>query len=340
MSDNAATAPEKDTRITDLIEKMLVPEETYETVMNERVIPYLNERKIEKQLAVSGGKNLHLIRYACTSDNVSGSVLIVHGFTETTEKYREFAYYLLNLGYDVVVYDQRGHGFSDRDVDEMQLTHIDKFETYVDDLDAVVEAELKDSTKPLFLFAHSMGGAVAGLYLEKHPDGPFCKAILSSPMIAPDRGGFPLWVSKAMTGTFVAFGQKKKRLFLSKAPEGREKAEEAANNSVPRFEFYQDVKQSRPEYSNNGPTYGWTLESLKVTKKLLKKGEPEKISIPVMLYVADGDTTVIKEDIEQFAERVQNGELKRAVNCRHEIYYGPNYVLTDYLYNIAEFLQK
>ena len=318
--------------------QMIVPEDNYAEVMDNDVLPYLKERREDRKLTVKDGKALHVVRYTASPGDRLGTVLILHGFTETTEKYRELAYYLLNFGYDVVIFDQRGHGLSSRDVEDMQLTHIDKFETYVADLEDVIASELPQSRKPCYLYAHSMGGAVAALYLEKNSDQPFEKAVLSSPMIAPERGGFPLWVSKAMAGAFIAFGQKKKRLFLSKAPEGRESAEEAASNSVPRFEYYQDVKQSAPEYSNNGPSYAWTMESLKVTKKLLKKGQPEKIRIPVLLFVADGDTTVVKDDIVQIAERIPCGKLERVADCRHEIYYGPNCVLEDYIPRIIEFL--
>ncbi|MBP5633112.1 MAG: alpha/beta hydrolase [Clostridia bacterium] len=322
--------------------EIIVPEDNYAAVMDNTVLPFLQKRRTDRQLTVEPGKSLHIVRYTSDPDNAGsaseGTVFIVHGFTETTEKYRELAYYLLNFGYDVVIFDQRGHGFSYREVEDMQLTHIDKFSTYVSDLEAVIASELPQSKMPCDLYAHSMGGAVAGLYLEKNFDQPFKKAVLSSPMIAPERGGFPLWVSKAMAGTFIAFGQKKKRLFLSKAPEGRESFEEAASNSAARFEYYQDVKLSAPEYSNNGPSYAWTMESLKVTAKLLKKGEPEKIRIPVLLFVADGDTTVVKDDIIKMADRIPSGELERVSNCRHEIYYGPNGVLEEYIPRLIAFL--
>ncbi len=322
------------------IGEILVREDSYAAAMDEKVIPFLNSCRTDKYIEAPDSRNLHVVRYDQKSDDSKGTVLIVHGFTESTEKYREFIYYLLNFGFSVVIYDQRGHGFSYREVPDKMVTHIDRFETYVSDLEAVVSAELSDAVKPLYLFAHSMGGAVSGLYLEKHPDCPFKKAILSSPMIAPERGGFPLWLSKAMAGTFVAFGQKKKRMFLSKVPEGREKYDESASSSEARFEFYQDVKLSKPEYSNNGPSYGWTLESLKVTKKLLKKGEPEKIKIPVMLFVADGDNMVIKDDIEIFCDRIPNGALTRIEDSKHEIFFGKDTVLIRYLNIIIHFISE
>ena len=325
-------------QISDRLITLLVPENTYAETMKERVMPYIDPRKTEKLLEVGDGNKLHVIHYASQADKPKGTVVIVHGFTESTEKYREFIYYLLNFGFDAIIYDHRGHGLSSRDVEDPSLTHIDKFETYVNDLEKVISAELKDTPKPFYLFAHSMGGAVSGLYLEKHADNPFKKAILSSPMIAPARGGFPLWLSEAMAGTFIAFGQKKKRMFLSKPPEGRERFEDSASSSAARSEYYQDIKLSSPDYSNNGPTYGWTLESLKVTKKLLKKGRPEKIKIPLLAFVADGDTMVIKEDIEKFATRVPKGTVSHIENSKHEIYFAEDPVLERFIRIILQFI--
>ena len=126
--------------ISDRLMSLSVPETAYNETMAERVMPYIDARKTDLELATADEKKLHVVHYASRAAEPKGTVVIVHGFTESTEKYREFVYYLLNFGYDVLIYDQRGHGFSSRDVDEPGLTHIDKFETYVSDLKRIVSA--------------------------------------------------------------------------------------------------------------------------------------------------------------------------------------------------------
>lgn len=328
-------------KIADALEKFdcfRLSEDGYKKAMNDSILPYLESIVSEEQLKLSDGAEIHIAEYKNPDVNVKGHVLIVHGFTEAAVKYKELIYYLIEFGYSVTAFDQRGHGRSTRDVKEPSLTHIDRFETYVSELDEIVRIRFSECKLPLYLFAHSMGGAVSAMYLETHPDHPFKKAVFSSPMIAPDRGGFPMWVSKAMVRFFILFGQGKKRIFLSRPPEGREDFETAASNCLARFDYYQDIKTSMPEYSNNGPTYKWTLESLKVTKKLMKKGMPEKIGIPVLFFIADGDRSVLTGAINEFAKRLPDATVKEIKECRHEIYFGPDSILRDYFSTIEAFL--
>ncbi len=320
-----------------LIRTILVPEDNYADVMNTTVLPFLERVRTVKSLSLRDGCDLNIVRYSPDEVTPKGSILIIHGFTESTEKYRELCYYFVKAGYIAIAYDQRGHGRSTREVADPHLTHVEKFQDYVDDLAEVIASELKDPALPSYLFAHSMGGAVSALYLEQHPDNIFRKAVLSSPMIAPARGGFPLWFSKAIMGTFSAFGQKRKRIFLSKPPEGREDPATSANDSLARFEFYQDMKVGYKEYSNNGPTYKWTLESLNVTKKILKKGLPERIKTPLLFFIGGNDNVVLTEKITEFAARVPGAKVRHIPDCRHEIYYGVNAVLEDYLPAVLDF---
>ena len=320
-----------------LIRTLLVPEDNYADVMNTTVLPFLERVRTVKSLSLRDGCDLNIVRYTPDEVTPKGSILIIHGFTESTEKYRELCYYFVKAGFIAIAYDQRGHGRSTREVADPHLTHVENFQDYVDDLEEVIGSELEDPSLPAYLFAHSMGGAVSALYFEQHPDNIFRKAVLSSPMIAPARGGFPLWFSKAIMGTFSAFGQKRKRIFLSKPPEGREDPATSANDSLARFEFYQDMKVGYKEYSNNGPTYKWTLESLNVTKKILKKGLPERIKTPLLFFIGGNDNVVLTDKIAEFAARVPGATVKHIPDCRHEIYYGVNAVLEEYLPAVLDF---
>ena len=119
------------------------------------------------------------------AENSRGSVVILHGLSEFTGKYHEFAWYLLNQGYDVFLYDQRCHGRSCRLTERQDMIHVGHFSHYRRDLQCFLDQVVRPATdKPLYLYAHSMGGAVAAQYLAEHPD-VFQKAVLSAPMIMP-----------------------------------------------------------------------------------------------------------------------------------------------------------
>ena len=138
----------------------LISEKNYAADMANIVAPYLAQRREDIVFPGYDKKELHAARF--TADNPQGTVSVLHGFTESIEKYREFIYELLCHGYNVCMLDQRGHGLSYRKVEDKTLTHIDRFEEYVKDMDCFVRDVASGMPGPHFLFSHSMGGAVSG----------------------------------------------------------------------------------------------------------------------------------------------------------------------------------
>ena len=313
----------------------IIRDAEYQRIMDEKVCPYLNSVKREGEIESFDGASLHWVRYEAEAPR--RTVVMLHGFTESAEKYHELIWYLVNSGSNVCIFDQRGHGKSFRHVPDKTITHVERFEDYVADFETVVEKVVPHDL-PLRLFSHSMGGAVAGLYLEKHPD-VFDKAVLSSPMIAPSTGSFPVFVGKAICRANILFGGAKKRIFLSSEYPGEEKFEDSCDTCRERFERYNKFRSANPDYQNYSPSYRWTLESLKVTAKLLKKGEPEKIKAKVILFSAGKDTVVNIPEQKQFADRVPDCEFVTFPEAKHEIYYSTDDVLEPYVNRLIEFLQ-
>ena len=94
-------------------------------------------------------------------------MIIVHGFAEYCDRYHHVAQYLNEFGYAVESFDLRGHGHSDG-----IRTYVHSFENLLDDLDIFLEqcAE-KYPDKPIFMFGHSMGGAIVSLFsITRQPD--------------------------------------------------------------------------------------------------------------------------------------------------------------------------
>ncbi|MBR2223209.1 MAG: alpha/beta fold hydrolase [Christensenellaceae bacterium] len=120
-------------------------------------------------------------------ENATAAIVVSHGFTESAEKFREMAYYYAKAGYLVFAIDHRGHGYSHREnPQDPETVHIDNFDTYIEDLKLFVDTVVKPQAGelPLYLYGHSMGGAVALFYLAAHPD-VFRKAVLSAPLFVP-----------------------------------------------------------------------------------------------------------------------------------------------------------
>ncbi len=313
----------------------VVKELDYKKTLEKKIVPYLESVRTDGYLDSFDGTKLFYHVYK--ADKPDKTLVMLHGFTESSEKYKEMIWYFLNNNFNVYIYDQRGHGKSGRKVEDKTITHVDNFSEYVSDLECFLD-KVVSKDFPLYLFAHSMGGAVASFFLEKHPN-VFKKAILSSPMIAPSTGGFPPFVGRLICRVMILFGGKKKRIFLSSEYPGIEKFEDSCDTSEVRFSHYEYFKHTHEEYQNYSPSYKWTLESLKVCKKLLKKGEPEKIQTEVMLMSAGKDTVVSIPDQIKFSERVPSCKLMTYPEAKHEIYYSTDEVMEKYVNDVLEFIK-
>ena len=86
---------------------------------------------------------------------------------------------MYEAGYSVYMNEHRGHGYSDGKTSDCGMVTINDFNTYVYDLHKFVEevVHIKEKGNSLYLYAHSMGGGIAAMYLEKYP-ADFCKAVL------------------------------------------------------------------------------------------------------------------------------------------------------------------
>ncbi len=106
------------------------------------------------------------------------TVLIVHGMSEHSGRYRPFAELLAGRGLRAEAYDHRGHGRSGG-----RRGWVARFEDLLDDLEFFV-GRARRNGGTLFMLAHSMGGLVATAYLLAGRPGPD-RLVLSGPAIVP-----------------------------------------------------------------------------------------------------------------------------------------------------------
>jgi alpha-beta hydrolase superfamily lysophospholipase len=115
------------------------------------------------------------------------SVVIVHGINEHGGRYAQLAEDLNCRGYAVYVMDLRGHGRSDG-----ERAMIWQFDQYLDDVEVLLErVAARQPGKPIFLFGHSMGGAIVAMLAITRP--PKVQGlILSAPAVLIAGGVFPI----------------------------------------------------------------------------------------------------------------------------------------------------
>ena len=148
----------------------ILPESNYAAVMAETVEPYLDSRRQEMDMPLSTGGTLHAEVYE--QPDATRAVVILHGYTESAEKFREMTWYFLNEKFNVYAIDHRGHGKSVRKISDTSITHVDAFSDYLRDLEEFMSGVVLPRTEhlPRVLYAHSMGGAIGGMTLMNHPE--------------------------------------------------------------------------------------------------------------------------------------------------------------------------
>lgn len=285
------------------------------------------------------GNRIHYEKYLC--ENPKGNIVIVHGFTESAEKFREVSYNFLLWGYNVFAIDNRGHGRSFRPANDPETVCIGKFSDYVDDLQTLVAKVVLPASqgKPLYVYCHSMGGAITVQHLQTYP-GVFEKAVLSAPMIQAKTMGFPAWVARVIAEGGVLVGQKNRRIPGCKGFNPNRTYEQSHDTSKARFDYYQAKRCLDRNLQTADPSFNWVNEAVKVIKLNLDPVRNARIKIPVLLCQPEEDSSVVSSAENTFISMVSKGRLKRYKDCRHEIYMAVDDTVAEYYGDIKKFFEE
>ncbi len=318
--------------------KIKIPfdESKYDSLMKNDVEPFLSRTCEENTFSTSDGVKLYYRKYR--HKNPSARVVICHGLAESCDKYLELIYIFLRAGCSVYIYDQRGHGKSKTRNELSAPTDVNAFFDYVDDLDDFVTTVVSkdDAETPLFLFAHSMGGATGALYLENFPD-VFDAAVLSSPMFMPYTYDIPPILVRLFCGANMLVRRGDVRAFENRKTDKSDAVCEGADVSEARKNYWHAKRESDPAFANNGYSYRWVWEALGVKSRVLGQGMCEAITTPVLVFSAEKDVLVLEEPQQEFVARTAGGRLVKVKNAGHDIFNCSNAVFCDYIVQMLQF---
>lgn len=128
-------------------------------------------QKEQRYLKMSDGKDLYTYIWSDTDVVPEKAIVLCHGMAEHIDRYDSFAKVLVNNGFIVLGYNQRGHRFTDEKENYGYMGDCDNFDILVSDLNEVIDyVKVKRPNIAVYLFGHSMGSFVSTRFIELFKD--------------------------------------------------------------------------------------------------------------------------------------------------------------------------
>ena len=230
-------------------------------------------------------------------ESTKGTIILQSGRTEFIEKYYEVVSEFIQRGYAVAMMDWRGQGLSSRISANKRIGHIDKFDTYDNDLVKVMnEYFILKCPKPYIGFGHSMGGCLLTSYFISS-NNLLDKCILCAPMLSVRANALSRRIVRTL-GLLEIFGL---GTFPMRKPTWdhindvwfEEPFEEnALTTDVNRFNRTYELLSNFPELGIRGMTVGWLKHALKRTDEFKSLDWGVAIKKPLLLLDATNDKLV------------------------------------------------
>ncbi|MGF1703785.1 alpha/beta fold hydrolase [Photobacterium makurazakiensis] len=294
-----------------------------ELVTNEAVFTQLMENEIHqmwqqrKQGEFAGVDGVPIRWTSITHPENRACIVVVNGRNETFWKYQELFYELSRQGFDIYALDHRGQGASGRLTPDSELGHVANFDNYVMDLHSFVTDIVQlENYQQRYLLAHSMGGAIATLYLERF-NPAFNAAVLNAPMFGIQ---MPIMVKRVAASLvkFIEQRQTKPRYAMGQKPyvEMPFKQNDQSQSAV-RYAWGNCLYQQHPELRLGGVSSRWLWQAVEAANHCVR--EADKIEVPVLLLQASSDTIVDNQAHYRFMAEAGQCELKVIGEARHEL---------------------
>lgn len=299
------------------------------------------EGAISGLLAMPGSVS---VRYAHWKSNVTpsrGTILLAHGRTECIEKYFETIGDLRRLGFGVATFDWRGQGGSTRLLSDPLKGHVEHFNQYLDDLDAVLtRVVLPDCKPPYYLLGHSTGGLVS-LLAAPAVSNRVSRVVLMSPMLKLDDLPIEQRYLKQLLGllTYTGFG----RSYVPGTYGNIEKKDFDSNKLTSdrnRYKRGNELAEQHRHLAMSGPTIAWLHSAFRASQHISQPGFASAISIPTLFILAGNDSVVSTPFSERYAQRMRAASFLTIAGARHEILQEADVYREQALAAIDAFLPK
>lgn len=232
--------------------------------------------------------------------NPAAIFIIVHGYAEHSKRYDWVARELVSQGFGVYTFDLRGHGKS-----EGKRGLIKSFDNYLQDFELFLQkVQIREPNKPIFLLGHSMGGAIATLFVIRHQP-TLSGLILSSAVL----GQIKKNISPILIQAAILLGR-----IVPNLP----------TISINSHQISRDPEEVKA-YKNDPLIYQGTM-SAQTLSEILKasseiKSYSNEIKLPLLILQGTNDLVVAMEGSKELYVNAKSNEkcLKLYECCYHEL---------------------
>lgn len=287
---------------------------------------------------VMGKNNVNIAyrHFTHAESAVKKLMILVNGRAENMLKWSELAYDFYHQGYDVLLFDHRGQGYSERLLKDAEKGHLDEFRFYVDDMAKIIE-----KTTALFayqaqhLLAHSLGALIVSYYLA-NCDHRIEKAVLSSPFF-----GVPLkhpLRDELIIASMNLLGQGSRYVFGKGAYKPAHLEHNELSFCKTRMKWMNRVNRKYAELHLGGPTFRWVHLCLNAIKQLPKI--VSRIEIPILILQSEKEKIVDNKTLEKLTALFPNAQCEVVHQAKHEILFERDELRTNVMQRITQFFEK
>jgi len=263
---------------------------------------------------------LRFARWKATKKPTLGTVLLLHGRSEYIERTYETVDDLRSRGFEVISFDWRGQGGSDRILEDTRRGYVDDFKDYTVDLETIInQVALPDCKAPYYILAHSTGSLVSILSAPKISN-TIQRMVLAAPFLGLGRQPISDPLVKMLAGTLCMFGLGEVYMAGGKSAGETQEFEGNIHSSDPdRFERNKKFIKEFPELAIGGPTAAWVYASCRTMEKVNDIDFCKQVNIPTLLISAGNDVIVSNKSTENFSRKLRSGKTLTINGAKHEL---------------------
>jgi lysophospholipase len=262
-----------------------------------------------------GGKSIRVAFAPYRGKKLRGSVIVSPGRSEFIEKHATTAAEVVVRGFNVLIVDQRGQGWSDRLAANPMAGHMDSFAFAAEHLGVAIAAAGDRLKGPHILLGHSMGGNIG---LEAALAGHL-PSVIAAAFSAPMWGLLVPPYAKAMAKFLVSVGQAEAvaptmpKVWAPAMFEGN-----AVTHDPLHFARNNALFLAEPALQIGGPTNGW-LDGAFANMDSFTPDRLAPLKLPMLVVSAEAESVVDNSAHVRIVGQLANAVLRTVPGAKHEM---------------------